>query len=162
MTAAAPAAAEQPLVLAQAEVPDPQQFRVLEQNSSDLSLGRAESLMVQARAATDAQDYDTAADLLQEAFNAFNTRSNYYQEISRSFAGINNRISDTLRTQARDAAQLRDEASFELAIVYRAAGKADEAVAQLVQVISSQGPTRDLGTRAYNQLFELGFVQDSL
>ena len=155
---ASPAIAETTYI-AQAEVPDPQQFRALEQDSSDLSLGRAESLMQQARQATSAQNYGTAAELLQEAFNAYNTRSNYYQEISRSFAGIENRISDALRTRARDAAQQRDEASFELAIVYRADGKADLAVGQLVQVITSQGPTRDLGSRAYNQLFELGFVE---
>ncbi|MEL7475915.1 MAG: hypothetical protein AAGJ55_06755, partial [Cyanobacteria bacterium J06555_12] len=93
-----------------------------------------------------------------EAFNAFNQRSNFYQALSRSFAGIDNRLSDTLREQAREAAQSRDQTSFELGVVYRAANRPEEAVSQMVQVISSQGPTRELGANAYNQLLELGFV----
>ena len=119
---------------------------------------RAEDLLKQARSATAAQDYDTAVELLKDAFDAFNLRSNYYQALSRSFAGIDNRLSDRLRDSARAAAQSRDETSFELAVVYRAANRPEEAVSQLVQVISSQNPTSELGKRAYNQLYELGFV----
>ena len=140
------------------DVPDPQQFRSLEQEDSSLSLLRAEELLDRAQSATEVQDYDTAISLLEEAFNAFNQRSNFYQSLSRSFAGIDNRLSDTLREQAREAAQFRDQTSFELAVVYRAANRPEEAVSQLVQVISSQGPTRELGANAYNQLYELGFV----
>ncbi|MGK7909395.1 MAG: hypothetical protein AB4040_19470 [Synechococcus sp.] len=141
------------------EIPDPQQFRSLEQADSSLSLLRAEELLAQSRSAIAAQNFDQAIGLLEEAFNAFNLRSNYYQELSKSFAGIDNRISDSLRNAARAAAQSRDETSFELAVVYRAAGRPEDAVAQLIQVISSQNPTRDLGQRAYNQLYELGFVE---
>ncbi|MEL7083137.1 MAG: hypothetical protein AAF268_03265 [Cyanobacteria bacterium P01_A01_bin.3] len=145
-------------IVAQVEVPDPQQFRSLEQEDSSLSILRAEELLQQAQSATQAQDFDTAVGLLEEAFNAFNQRSNFYQALSRSFAGIDNRLSDTLREQAREAAQSRDQTSFELGVVYRAANRPEEAVSQMVQVISSQGPTRELGANAYNQLLELGFV----
>ncbi|MEM9569107.1 MAG: hypothetical protein AAF974_12455 [Cyanobacteria bacterium P01_E01_bin.34] len=145
-------------IVAQVEVPDPQQFRSLEQEDSSLSILRAEELLQQAQSATQAQDFDTAVSLLEEAFNAFNQRSNFYQALSRSFAGIDNRLSDTLREQAREAAQSRDQTSFELGVVYRAANRPEEAVSQMVQVISSQGPTRELGANAYSQLLELGFV----
>ena len=145
-------------IIAQVEVPDPQQFRSLEQEDSSLSLLRAEELLQQAQSATQAQDFETAIGLLEDAFNAFNQRSNFYQELSRSFAGIDNRLSDTLRDRAREAAQSRDQTSFELGVVYRAANRPEEAVSQMVQVISSQGPTRELGASAYNQLYELGFV----
>ena len=145
-------------IVAQVEVPDPQQFRSLEQEDSSLSLLRAEELLQEAQSATQAQDFDTAIGLLEQAFEAFNQRSNFYQALSRSFAGIDNRLSDVLREQAREAAQSRDQTSFELGVVYRAANRPEEAVSQMVQVISSQGPTRELGTSAYNQLYELGFV----
>ncbi|MGK7911116.1 MAG: hypothetical protein AB4050_06475 [Synechococcus sp.] len=147
-----------PAIVAQVEVPDPQQFRSLEQEDSSLSLLRAEELLQEAQSATQAQDFDTAVGLLEQAFEAFNQRSNFYQALSRSFAGIDNRLSDTLRGQAREAAQSRDQTSFELGVVYRAANRPEEAVSQMVQVISSQGPTRELGASAYNQLYELGFV----
>ncbi|MDX2271444.1 MAG: hypothetical protein NW237_05775 [Cyanobacteriota bacterium] len=139
-------------------IPNPQQFRALEQSSSPLSLQRAEALRSEANTAIQSQNYDQAAEFLQQAFNAYNQRSNFHQQLSKSFAGIENQISESQRDLARDAAERRDQVTYELAVVYRAAGKPEEAVAQLVQVIGSQGPTRDLGRQAYQQLLEIGFV----
>ncbi len=142
----------------QQAIPNPQQFRALEQPSSSLSVFRAEQLAAEANAAIQAQDYERAAELLQQVFDAYNQRSNYHQDLSRAFAGIQNRISEEQRELARVAAQQRDQAAYDLAIVYRAAGRPEEAVGRLIQVINSQGPTRELGTRAYQQLLEIGFV----
>ncbi len=47
---------------------------------------------------------------------------------------------------------------YQLALVHRAQNKPELAVPLLVQIIKSQNPTRDLGKKAYQQLFELGFV----
>ncbi len=139
-------------------IPNPQQFRALEQPSSTLSVLRAEQLAAEANAALQAQNYDRAAELLQQVFDAYNQRSNYHQDLSRAFAGIQNRISEEQRELARAAAQERDQAAYDLAVVYRASGRPEEAVSRLVQVINSQGPTRELGTQAYQQLLEIGFV----
>jgi hypothetical protein len=43
-------------------------------------------------------------------------------------------------------------------LVHRAENKPELSVPLLVQIVRSQNPTRDLGKRAYQQLFELGFV----
>lgn len=139
-------------------IPNPQQFRALEQPENPLSFQRGEQLSAQAEAAIQAQNYDEAARLLLEAFNAYNDRSNYHQEIGNVFSGIENRITDEQRNLAREAAQKRDEVAYELAIVYRAAGRSEDAVAQLVTVLASQGPSRDLGLRSYEQLLDIGFV----
>lgn len=140
-------------------IPNPQQFRALEQPNNPLSFQRAEDLAVQGNAALQSQNYDEAIRLFQEAFTAYNNRSNFHQEIGRVFSGIDNQIAEEQRNLARDAAQLRDQTAYDLGVVYRAAGKAEESVAQLVQVLASQGPSRDLGLRAYQQLLEIGFVQ---
>jgi thioredoxin-like negative regulator of GroEL len=142
----------------QQHIPNPQQFRALEQPSSALSALRAEQLAAEANAAIQAQNYDRAIELLQQVFNAYNQRSNYHQDLSRAFAGIQNRISEEQRELARVAAQARDQAAYDLAVVYRAAGRPEEAVGWLIQVIKSQTPTRELGTQAYQQLLEIGFV----
>lgn len=139
-------------------IPNPQQFRALEQPENPLSFQRGEQLSAQAETAIQAQNWDEAARLLSEAFNAYNERSNFHQEIGNVFSGIENRITEEQRNLARDAAQRRDEVAFELAVVYRAAGRSEDAVAQLVTVLSSQGPSRELGLKAYQQLFEIGFV----
>ena len=151
-------ATAQQLPTGQQLIPNPQQFRALEQPSSALSALRAEQLAAEANAAIQAQNYDQAVELLQQVFNAYNQRSNYHQDLSRAFAGIQNRISEEQRELARVAAQARDQAAYDLAVVYRAAGRPEEAVGWLIQVINSQGPTRELGTQAYQQLLEIGFV----
>ncbi|NES66576.1 MAG: hypothetical protein F6K24_15610, partial [Okeania sp. SIO2D1] len=74
------------------------------------------------------------------------------------FSGIDNRLADDQRTKALDTAQMRDQATYQLALVHRAQNQPELAVPLLVQIISSQQPTRDLGKKAYQQLLELGFV----
>jgi thioredoxin-like negative regulator of GroEL len=74
------------------------------------------------------------------------------------FVGVDTLLNRNHREQALEAAQLRDQASYQLALVYRAQNQPDLAVPLLMEILRSQQPTRDLGQRAYQQLFELGFV----
>ncbi|MGF1498340.1 MAG: hypothetical protein ACFB8W_16185 [Elainellaceae cyanobacterium] len=133
-------------------------LRPLAQGTSILSLQGGQRLMREAGDAVAAQNYSLAIDKYQEARQVFNQISNFYQELAASFAGIDNRIADSQRQLALETAQMRDQATFELALVHRAQNQPDLAVPLLVQIIRSQQPTRDLGQRAYRQLFELGFV----
>ena len=123
-----------------------------------LSMQAGQRLMQEATAAVSAQNYTVAIKKLQEARQVFNQLSNFYQDLAGSFSGIENRIADSHRRKALDTAQMRDEATYQLALVHRAQNQPELAVPLLVQIIRSQQPTRDLGKRAYQQLFELGFV----
>jgi hypothetical protein len=138
------------------QTPENQDLRPLAQGI--LSVQGGQELMKEASSAVSAQNYDVAVNKLQQARQVFNQLSNFYQDLSASFAGIDTRISDAQRQQAFDTAQLRDEATYQLALVHRAQNKPELAVPLLVQIIRSQNPTRDLGKKAYQQLFELGFV----
>jgi hypothetical protein len=53
---------------------------------------------------------------------------------------------------------MRDLSTYQLALVHRAQNQPELAIPLLVQIVSSQSPTRDLGTKAYQQLAELGFI----
>ncbi|MDY6936402.1 MAG: hypothetical protein SWY16_01945 [Cyanobacteriota bacterium] len=136
----------------------PDEMRPLSLDSSVLSLPGAQRLIEEAKAAVSQQDYELAAQKLQEARQILNQLSTYYQELAASFSGIDNRIFENQRDMALEAAQLRDRATYELAVLRRAQNKPELAVPLLVQIIRSQNPTRDLGQDAYRQLFELGFV----
>ncbi len=114
--------------------------------------------MSEASSAVSSQNYTLAANKLQEARQVFNQISNFYQELASSFSGIDNRLADSQRKKALDTAQMRDDATYQLALVHRAQNRPELAVPLLVQIIRSQNPTRDLGKKAYQQLFELGFV----
>lgn len=137
---------------------DPSELRPLMLDSSILSMQGGQRLMDEAGNAVSVQDYDSAAQKLQEARQVFNQLSNFYQQLGTSFAGIDNRIADSLRQKALETAQMRDQATYQLALVHRAQNKPELAVPLLIQIIGSQQPTRDLGQKAYQQLFELGFV----
>lgn len=137
---------------------DPNVLRPQPQNSSLLSVSGGQRLMTEASSAVSSQNYPLAAKKLQEARQVFNQMSNFYQELASSFSGIDNRTADSQRKKALDTAQMRDDATYQLALVHRAQNQPELAVPLLVQIIRSQNPTRDLGKKAYQQLFELGFV----
>ncbi|SRR5579883_182630 len=146
----------------QAQPIDPNNPNVLrptdQQETGILSQQGGQRLMSEADKAVSSQNYPTAVKKLQEARQVFNQLSNFYQDLAGSFSGIDNRIADSQRRKALEAAQMRDQATYQLALVHRAQNQPELAVPLLIQIIRSQQPTRDLGQKAYQQLLELGFV----
>jgi len=138
--------------------PENDDLRPLSQDGSLLSVQGGQRLMQEAGEAASAQNYDLAVQKLQQARQVFNQLSNFYQDLGASFAGIDLRIADDQRQQAISTAQLRDEATYQLALVHRAQNKPELSVPLLIQIVRSQNPTRELGKKAYEQLYELGFV----
>ncbi len=145
-----------PIAAPQAQPLEPTKPNSLE--SSVFSISGGQRLMSESMTAISQQNYDQAVTKLQDARQVFNQLSSFYQELTTSFVGIDNRISDSHRRKALQTAQLRDDATYQLAVVYRAKNQPELAVPLLIQLIRSQAPTRDLGLQAYQQLFELGFV----
>lgn len=141
------------------EVIEPANLRPLTQESSLLSLAGGKRLVEEATTAIGIKDYNSAASKLQQARQVFNQLSNFYQQLAGTFAGIDNRIVDEQRQKALSTAEMRDEATYQLALVHRAQNKPELSVPLLVQIVGSQNPTRELGKKAYQQLFELGFTE---
>ncbi|NJP08516.1 MAG: hypothetical protein HC866_02760 [Leptolyngbyaceae cyanobacterium RU_5_1] len=137
---------------------NPNVVRPTSQETGILSQTGGQRLMQEASSAVSAQNYSLATKKLQDARQVFNQLSNFYQDLVSSFSGIDNRIADSNRRKALETAQMRDEATYQLALVHRAQNQPELAVPLLIQIIRSQQPTRDLGKKAYQQLFELGFV----
>ncbi|GAB4342372.1 MAG: hypothetical protein Fur0042_04570 [Cyanophyceae cyanobacterium] len=138
--------------------PEPSAVRPVRQTVVAFSLAGGQRLLAEASDAIDRQNYDLAAERLQQARRIFNLLSNSYQDLS-SVPGFNSPRSETLRRNALEAAQLRDQSTYQLALVHRAQDQPDLAVPLLVQIVRSQGPTRDLGSKAVQQLVELGFLE---
>ena len=138
---------------------DADDLRPLNQPSSIFSMAAGERLLVEAGEAIGVQDYTLAAGKLREARQVFDQLSNFYQELSSLFIGIDSRITDNHRRRALESAQKRDQAAYQLALVHRQQNKPELAVPLLIQILRSQQPTRELGQQAYQQLFELGFVE---
>lgn len=153
----APETSEGPIPVRPVAPTDPDNLRPLAADSL-LSLEGGERLMAEASEAIAGEDYALANQKLQEARQIYNQLSNFYSQLAASFSGIDNRLADTQRTLALETAQKRDNATYQLALVHRAQNQPELAVPLLIQIISSQQPTRELGQKAYQQLLELGFV----
>jgi flagellin-specific chaperone FliS len=134
------------------ELTEPTSLRLLEQSDSLLSYSGGQRLMNEAQNALDAQNYALAIDKLQQARQVFNQLSNFYAQLSDSFSGIDNRISDRQRSFAQQTAEMRDEATYRLALVHKAQNQPELAIPLLIQILRSQTPTTELGQRAYGQL----------
>ncbi|AFZ36804.1 hypothetical protein Sta7437_3297 [Stanieria cyanosphaera PCC 7437] len=143
------------------DLSDPNNLRPLTQADSILSLQGGQKLMSEAKTAIEAEQYDVAAEKLQKARQVFNQLSNFYLQLFDSFSGIDNRIAEGQRQKALETGQMRDEATYQLALVHRAQNQPELSVPLLIQVVKSQNPTTELGKKAYQQLFEIGFVEDA-
>jgi hypothetical protein len=126
------------------------------------TLQGGQRLMTEAASAVNAQNYPLAARKLLDARTLMNQLSNFYQSLSGTFLGIDNQASDSTRRKALESAQIRDQATYQLALVYRANNQPELAIPLLVEIIRSQSPTRPLGQQSYQQLLELGFVDTPL
>lgn len=146
------------------ESDEPLKEEVPEDLRSDnfLSLSTGEKLMNQASEAIDEEDYETAKERLQTARRLSNQLSNFYQQLGGSFQGISSRLSDEQRQKAVQAAKMRDRATYQLGLVHRAQQENALAIPLFIQVIRSQNPTSELGSQAYQQLLDLGFVDTPL
>ncbi len=130
----------------------------INQTESLLSIKGGKQLMDEAQTAIAQENYDLAATKLQQARRIFNQLSNFYLQLGQSFSGIDNRIADGQRADALETATLRDETTYQLALVHRAQNKPELSVPLLIQIIRSQNPTSELGQKCYQQLYEIGFV----
>lgn len=137
---------------------DPNNLRPLTQGDSLLSLQGGEKLMGEATEAINQENYDLAVNKLQQARKVFNQLSNFHLQLANSFSGIDTNVYDAQRASALKTGEMRDTATYQLALVHRAKDQPELAVPLLVQIIRSQNPTTDLGKKSYQQLYELGFV----
>ena len=140
------------------DISDFNNFRPLTQDNSLLSLQGGEKLMNEASSAINQENYDLAVAKLRQARKVFNQLSNFHLQLANSFSGIDTQVYDAQRNSALKTGQMRDSATYQLALVHRAQDQPELAVPLLVQIIRAQNPTTDLGKKSYQQLYELGFV----
>ncbi len=98
---------------------NPNDIRPLSLDSSFLSVEGGKRLMQEADSAVSGENYPEAEKKFQEARQVFNQLSNFYQQLAGSFSGVDNRIADSFRNSALDTAEVRDTATYQLALLHR-------------------------------------------
>jgi hypothetical protein len=125
-----------------------------------VSLAGGENLLNEAKTAIAAGNYTLAQTKLKESRSMFTLISKLYEDLLGVFSGVDTPIANSSRDRALAAAEKRDEATYQLALVHRAMNQPELSVPLLIQVIKSQQVTRVLGKKAYAQLIELGFSEN--
>ena len=116
----------------------PDATRTVQQSTSTIGIAAGQSLMSEAESAIAAQNYNLAAEKLIAARKALNDVSTHYQNLAGVFLGVDSRVNSDLRALALESAQVRDQASYQLGVVYRAQNRPELAVPLLVEVVQSQ------------------------
>lgn len=140
-------------------LPSSEVRQVNQLGDNGFSIETADQLASNASQAIASQQYSTAIDQLDEARRLYNQISLYYEELAAFFLGIDTRQNQSNRDKALEAAQKRDQVTYQLALVYRTQDRPQDAIPLLMDILRSQQPTRELGQQAYQQLFEMGFVE---
>lgn len=133
---------------------------VTQVNDNSYSISGASGLEDEATEAISNEQYEVAIARLLEARDIYNELSTFYQELAGMFVGVDTRQNRNNRNKALETAQSRDRVNYQLALLYRSQDQPEDAIPLLLAVLRSQQPTRELGQQAYQQLFELGFVDE--
>ena len=145
--------------LAFAESDPSSKFRVLSAQGSALNISTISAYLDQAEVSIKAGNSDEAAESLKKARTVSNLLIDYYKDIIVSFRGVDALIPRQMRKKNLDVIQLLGTANLQLATIHRSEGKPELAVPLLVDVLKILTPTDPKGAEAYQQLFELGFVE---
>jgi len=139
--------------------PESEVRRIDQVSSSEFSVPYADQLVAESTTAIANQNYSEAIAKMDEARELYNQLSLFYQELAQMFFGIDTRQNRSNQDKAIEAAQKRDEATYQLGLIHRSQNAPEKAIPLFMEVLRSQQPTRDLGEQAYQQLFEMGFVE---
>ncbi len=134
-------------------------YRVLSTEKSSLNLSSINTYLDQAKVSIEKGNLDDAFEKLNKARTVSNSLISYYKDLYSSFKGIDALIPRELAKKNRNVIQLLAKANMQLATIHRSKGEPELAVPLLVDVVKILTPANPIGSKAYQQLFELGFVQ---
>ena len=133
-------------------------YRVLSTENSSLNIKSINNFLDQAEVSINKGNLDDAVEKLKKARTFSNLLIKYYRDLNSSFRGINALIPREMANKNRNVIQLLSKANLQLAIIHRSKGEPELSVPLLVEVVKIQTPSNPIGVKAYQQLFELGFV----
>tara|TARA_A100001035_G_C27625947_1_gene427676 strand:- start:123 stop:638 length:516 start_codon:yes stop_codon:yes gene_type:complete len=147
--------------IANAEIKNPEDFKVLSNDSKKLSISNVEYFIKQGDDHIKEGDFDKAKDSYLNARKLAKQLASFYSDLNKSFIGIDSRIPNEMQSKGRETLQILTESNVRLAALYIKNEKPDVAVPLLVEIIRIMTPNSPEGKEAYQKLIQLGFVDTS-
>ena len=138
---------------------DPEEYKVLSNDSKKLSISNVEYLIKQGDKYLSNGDFDRAKDSYLDARKLAKQLASFYSDLNTSFKGVDARIPNEMQRKGKQTLQILAESNERLASMYIKNGEPEVAVPLLVETIRIMSPNSLEGKKAYERLIQLGFVE---
>ena len=142
-----------------AETKNPQDFRVLSNESKKLSISNVEYFIKQGDKYIEEGDFEQAKNSYLDARKLAKQLASFYADLNSSFKGVDARIPNEMQTKGKKTLQIQAESNERLASLYIKTEKPEVAVPLLVEIIRIMSPNSSECKEAYERLIQLGFVE---
>ena len=142
-----------------AEIKNPEDFRVLSNESKKLSISNVEFFIKEGDKYIKNGDFEKAKDFYLDARKLAKQLASFYSDLNSSFKGVDARIPNEMQRKGKQTLQILAESNERLASLYIKTEKPEVAVPLLVETIRIMSPDSPEGKEAYEKLIQLGFVE---
>ena len=145
--------------LVHAEVKNPNDFKILSNKSSKLSISNVEYYIKQGDIFIKDGDFDKAKGSYLNARKLAKQLASFYSDLNNAFIGSDARIPNEMQKKGKETLKILAESNKRLAAYYIKNKKSEVAVPLLVENIRIMSPNSPEGKEAYEILIQLGFVE---
>ncbi len=142
-----------------AEIKNPEDFRVLSNESKKLSISNVEYFIKEGDKYIKKGDFEKAKGFYLDARKLAKQLASFYSDLNSSFKGVDARIPNEMQRKGKKTLQILAESNERLASMYIKTEKPEVAVPLLVETIRIMSPNSPEGKEAYERLIQLGFVE---
>ena len=143
----------------QAEIKNPEDFRVLSNENKKLSISNVEYFIKEGDKYIKNGDFEKAKDFYLDARKLAKQLASFYSDLNSSFKGIDARIPNEMQRKGKQTLQILAESNKRLANLYIKTEEPEVAVPLLIETIRIMSPNSQEGKEAYERLIQLGFVE---
>ena len=145
--------------VAQAEIKNPGDFKVLSNESKKLSISNVEYFIKEGDIYIEKGAINKAKDSYLDARKLAKQLASFYSDLNSAFKGIDARIPNEMRRKGKQTLQILAESNERLASIYIKTEEPEVAVPLLIENIRIMSPNSREGKEAYERLIQLGFVE---
>ena len=145
--------------VAQAEIKNPGDFKVLSNESKKLSISNVEYFIKQGDIYIEKGAINKAKDSYLDARKLAKQLASFYSDLNSAFKGIDARIPNEMQRKGKQTLQILAESNERLASIYIKTEEPEVAVPLLIENIRIMSPNSREGKEAYERLIQLGFVE---
>ena len=142
-----------------AEIKNPEDFRVLSNESKKLSILNVEYFIKEGDKYIKNGDFEKAKDFYLDARKLAKQLASFYSDLNSAFKGVDARIPNEMIRKGKETLKIQAKTNGRLASLYLETEQPEVAVPLLVETIRIMSPNSPEGKKAYERLIQLGFVE---